>query len=281
MAIIQRYWIDRDWDSRLVNLGTTLGRRIFMLGHMTMGGLTLLLGPTQFLPLIRRKAPQFHRFCGRAYVIMAIGSSIFCLIFIVLKRGVLVGGINMTLAFAAAGACFGYCAYKVYQTARRGLFATHRDWTIRSYSQCLAPMLYRYWYAFLVLMGWYDFEYGTCNADTGICDEYLRTFDMIHCWTYWLFPLAIAELTIRALPPHKLEQQDEVVNNKEEDEETPYHATFVEDNHVHYSASTQIQTDDSAKEHPVPSFGAFNVLGVLISIMTVSVSTAIYAQSLT
>ena len=65
----------------------------------------------------------------------------------------------MTLAFAASGvafggsaACAGYFAYK--RNLRR-----HRAWALRSYSQVLAPFLYRYYYFALDLAGYRGIEF--------------------------------------------------------------------------------------------------------------------------
>jgi hypothetical protein len=109
----------------------------------------------------------------------------------------------MGLAFTAAGITFGYYALRVYQTASNRNFQSHQAWTIRSYSQVLSPMLYRYWYVLLHGLRLHDLGYMNCDASTEICPMYFQSFDMIHCWTYWLVPLAVAELIIYLLPKAK------------------------------------------------------------------------------
>jgi hypothetical protein len=142
-------------------------------------------------------------------------SSVMGLAFIGLK-GKLVGGYNMSVAFAAAGLAIGILAFKTWQTARAAKtshphldFTSHRNWAIRSYSQILSPMLYRYWYLCLLLFDWYqgprENKLGAmCQADD-TCPDYYRWFDMVHCWTYWLSSWLVAEVVIHYLPP--LEKQ--------------------------------------------------------------------------
>lgn len=219
-AIIDAYFIRRSWDHALPGLGTTLARRIAMGSHMGLGAAALLLGPTQFVASLRRAAPGVHRWCGRMYIICALGASAFGLAFIVLKRGKLVGGVNMAIAFGTAGIVCGVCAVAAYLAARSRHWLSHRAWVIRSFSQILAPMLYRYWYMAADVTGLYEYAYmpgefdpsRDCDAETGICPLFMRPFDAVHCWTYWLSSLAVAELIVWLLPPMK-----EGITGKESD----------------------------------------------------------------
>lgn len=207
-AIVQRYFLNPDWKAALPGLDSTLIRKWSMGGHMAAGVVCLLLGPLQFVPLVRKSWPRIHRWSGRIYCICAIISCIFGLVFIVLKRE-LVGGYNMSIAFATFGVTVGVLSVKAWQTARAARagvipdFTAHRNWGIRSYSQILAPLLYRYWYVGLELFNVYDAPLllrwgGVCRADD-VCPDYLRWFDMVHCWTYWLTALGNAELIIYCL----------------------------------------------------------------------------------
>ena len=142
-AILRRYYVDRDFDSALPGLDDTFARAFFMAGHMLLGAICLILYPLQFIGAVRRKFPRFHRWNGRISCISAVLTSIFGTVFIFLKRFLLVGGINMGLAFFTAGLVFGGCAVMAGWYARKGNYVNHRFWAIRSYSQILAPMMYR------------------------------------------------------------------------------------------------------------------------------------------
>lgn len=90
--------------------------------------------------------PRLHRWSGRLYVASACGASLCGCFFVLLKGFKLSGGYNMGAAFLLAGGWFGVAAAMTAVRARQQRYAAHRAWAIRSYSQVLAPMLYRYWY---------------------------------------------------------------------------------------------------------------------------------------
>ena len=227
-AILFRYFVKPQWGAALPGLDTTVWRKCTMRGHMAMGAISLLLGPLQFVSWIRRQCPTVHRWLGRLYCTCAMLSSVFGLTFTWLK-GTLVGGWNMTVAFACAGSTIGILAGMAWQTARAAApggsardYTSHRNWAIRSYSQILAPMLYRYWYICVTVFDLYQTPVpprmgGTCRSDD-ICPDYLRLWDQVHCWTYWLSSLLIAELVIYYLPPvpPKLPEQTTDTTNTED-----------------------------------------------------------------
>lgn len=211
-SIFVRYFLKPEWNAALPGLDRTPWLKITMRSHMACGALSVLLGPIQFIPhnFRRPSSAIVHRWSGRIYCTCAILSSLLGLIFIALK-GKLVGGWNMTAAFAAAGVVNGILGFKAWQTARAAKvasapldFSSHRNWGIRSYSQILAPVLYRYWYITLHVLNLYKLplrlkEGLVCGPDD-VCPDYLRLLDMLHCWTYWLTALAVAELVIYFLP---------------------------------------------------------------------------------
>eukprot|EP00934_Nitzschia_sp_Nitz4_P004750 Nitzschia sp. Nitz4//scaffold32_size149145//64408//65493//NITZ4_002880-RA/size149145-processed-gene-0.124-mRNA-1//-1//CDS//3329548072//4740//frame0 len=207
--ILFRYFLEPQWGAALPGLDRTVLLKVTMRMHMAFGAVCLLIGPFQFMSTIRKSFPVVHRWSGRIYCSSAIMSSISGLSFTCLK-GRLVGGWNMTAAFATAGVFFGICAFKAWQTARLAKvsatpdYTSHRNWAIRSYSQVLAPMLYRYWYVCLDIFNLYKVPLpphsgGQCRLDD-ICPDYLRILDEMHCWTYWLTAWAVAELLIYYLP---------------------------------------------------------------------------------
>jgi hypothetical protein len=219
-AILIRYFLKPDWGAALPGLDRTPMLKFTMRGHMACGAIAMLMGPIQLVPYFRKQhLGWLHRYSGRLYCVCAMLSSLLGLTFIALK-GKLVGGWNMTVAFAVAGATIGILAFQVWKTARAAKFSTntntntntpqllvdwntHRNWGIRSYSQILAPMLYRYWYIALDLFHLYPPSSSSvvwvCNDDD-TCPQYLRIVDKIHCWTYWLTSLLVAEIIIYYLP---------------------------------------------------------------------------------
>mmetsp|Transcript_38113 Transcript_38113/g.122998 ORF Transcript_38113/g.122998 Transcript_38113/m.122998 type:complete len:354 (+) Transcript_38113:134-1195(+) len=211
-SIVLNYLVLGDFDGVLPGLGATPARRVSMGAHMVLGAVALFLGPSQFSPALRRRVPRLHRWSGRLYVASACGASLCGCFFVLLKGFKLSGGYNMGAAFLLAGGWFGVAAAMTAVRARQQRYAAHRAWAIRSYSQVLAPMLYRYWYvAATALFGYRpprearEYPGGTCDGDT--CADYFRPFDMLHAWTYWLSSVLVAELLVHALrrapPPER------------------------------------------------------------------------------
>jgi hypothetical protein len=252
-AIVQRYWILHNWNEALPGLDKTSLRKFTMRSHMTAGAMALLLGPIQFLlrlpvlkgcPNLQIHCHRIHRWSGRIYCICGILSCVFGLWFIALKKR-LVGGYNMTASFALAGCAIGYTSFRAWQTARaingssssrisssssnnntnnihsrktsRWLVQQHRNWGIRSFAQILAPALYRYWYTMMELFHIYNVPVplgmgGYCGAND-LCPDYMRGWDSVYTWLYWISAGVVAEIIIYFLPSHVDSSRSEEMGN--------------------------------------------------------------------
>lgn len=98
--------------------------------HRLGGVLYLLLGATQFMPRLRARAPQLHRWGGRLFlglsVVAAVSGSIIAFAF-PFDRGeraptVLFGGLMV------------YFAFQAYARIRERNVQAHREWVIRCFS---------------------------------------------------------------------------------------------------------------------------------------------------
>mmetsp|Transcript_7356 Transcript_7356/g.19895 ORF Transcript_7356/g.19895 Transcript_7356/m.19895 type:complete len:426 (-) Transcript_7356:116-1393(-) len=204
-GIFHRYFIENDWNSALPGLAKTVARKMFMGSHMVIGAVGIVVAPSQFMGSIRRNYPKVHRVMGRIFVLAGIGACICGNIFIYLMNFTLVGGFNMALALALSGVVLAWFCYMCYHTATRQQWHSHRSWAIRAVGQMWAPALYRYWYSLVMVLGWRD-PRGVrvnCDPDTDVCPYYLRAFDMIHIWSYWVSAWIVAECIIATLPKLK------------------------------------------------------------------------------
>ncbi len=86
--------------------------------HILPGGLFLVLAPLQFLPSIRQKHLQLHRWTGRA---------------LVMSYTMNIGGPNETAATTLFAIVFLICLMKAFVHIRRKEVARHREWMIRAY----------------------------------------------------------------------------------------------------------------------------------------------------
>lgn len=241
---------------------------------MLFGAVSLLLGPLQLIPFFR-KTPV-HRWSGRLYCICAMMSSALGLTFIAMK-GKLVGGWNMTVAFGAAGATIGYLAYETFRTARERNFAEHRKWALRSYSQILAPMLYRYWYIAAELFGIYNGPVpprfgGEINKEDDTMPEYFRIVDQLHCWGYWISALLVAEVVIRHLPPMKTSTRSQAEASSPALTSPLIQQTQIQSPDKSYNAierDTEVRTVESNEES---SNSVVNGIGTTLAIVSIIVT---------
>lgn len=104
---------------------------VLTLVHILPGALFLVLTPLQFLPRIRAKHLQVHRWMGRVLVVsgLIIGSTA-----LVMSYKMNIGGPNETAATTLFGILFLFCLLKAYLHIRRKEVARHREWMIRAYA---------------------------------------------------------------------------------------------------------------------------------------------------
>jgi uncharacterized membrane protein len=99
--------------------------------HILPGALFLILAAIQFMPGVRRKHLQFHRWSGRFLVVIGliIGASA-----LVMSYKMNIGGPNETAATTLYAIVFLFCLLKAYLLIRRKEIARHREWMIRAYA---------------------------------------------------------------------------------------------------------------------------------------------------
>ncbi|MFT5578604.1 MAG: putative membrane protein [Paraglaciecola psychrophila] len=108
--------------------------------HLLPGFLIVVLGPLQFMPVVRKRWINFHRWSGRVYIICGITGAI---------SGFLIGGLNPFGGIDGAGFNEAmatwflslyvlYCLYKAYSSIRKRQFGAHREWMIRSFTIMIA-----------------------------------------------------------------------------------------------------------------------------------------------
>lgn len=98
--------------------------------HILPGALFLVLALFQFVPGIRQKHLQFHRWSGRVLVLcgLIIGASA-----LIMSFKMNIGGPNETAATTLFAIAFLICLAKAYLYIRRKGVARHREWMIRAY----------------------------------------------------------------------------------------------------------------------------------------------------
>jgi len=104
--------------------------RLLTLIHILPGGLFLVLAPLQFVPGIRQKHLEVHRWMGRVLVVCGLIIGVSAL---VMSYRMNIGGANETAATTLFAIVFLICLTKAFVHIRRREVARHREWMIRAY----------------------------------------------------------------------------------------------------------------------------------------------------
>ena len=161
-----------------------LGNRLWQVGfytHITLGGLALLSGCTQFLSGLRQKRLSLHRSLGKVYVAAVMLSGVAGLGIAFAASG----GVWAQTGFAALGFLWLYTTAKAFLAIKKREIAEHQNWMTRSYALCFGAVTLRLWLPlFLGVLGMsFDFAYP------------------IIAWISWVPNLLVAEWIIRRVKP--------------------------------------------------------------------------------
>ncbi len=108
--------------------------------HFGVGGLALILGPWQFLPALRRKAPTAHRWTGRLYVLCCLVSGCAALVLSQQTHT----GLNSQIGFVLLATLWRITTLIGLRRSYDRDFVAHRQWMIRSFALTLAAVTLRF-----------------------------------------------------------------------------------------------------------------------------------------
>ena len=120
-----------------------LGVHLFIAFAITAGG-TL-----QLIPAVRRGAPSFHRWNGRAYVVIALITSLAAL-YMTWTRHQL-GGVVSAVGISLDAVLIIFFSGMTFVSARSRRFGVHHDWALRTFVAVSAVWYMRVSYGFLIL----------------------------------------------------------------------------------------------------------------------------------
>ena len=148
----------------------------FLIIHVVSGAVALLIGPLQFVRLIRARTPAVHRAIGRIYVgACAIGAPSGFMLAIGTNAGPIAGA-----GFAMAGVLWPAFTYFGVRAAIERRFPDHREWMIRAYAIVANAITLR---LMLPLAGALRFEFFAA--------------DQVIAWLGWITNLLLAEIYLR------------------------------------------------------------------------------------
>jgi tetratricopeptide (TPR) repeat protein len=153
--------------------------------HILSAFLVILSGSLQLIPALRNRAPRFHRWNGRTYIIFAFSVSL-AGIYMILGRGT-IGTPSQHIGQLLLAALIMAFAVMAWRTAMARNFSAHRRWALRLYLTVSAALFVRA-ASFLSL------------AIPGGIDPVTFAGSWITFLSYgqYLVPLALLELYLRA-----------------------------------------------------------------------------------
>jgi uncharacterized membrane protein len=184
------------WADVLPGLAVSWTAMVSIGLHFVGGVLVMVAGLHNIIPGTRRpKWLHVHRVVGRVFVVAALVTSVGGLVFIAAKRGQLVGGVSMGVAFAVYGLLLAGTTVRAFQTARAGAIEQHRRWASHAFGLALSSWVYRAQYSLLGLFGYRSAhpDASSCSS-AGVCTDFQRPVDLVLVWSFFVPSLVLVEL---------------------------------------------------------------------------------------
>jgi uncharacterized membrane protein len=157
--------------------------------HIIGSGLALLIGPFQFLLIIRKRWPSLHRWLGRIYLGAGVGLGGISALFIAPGiQGGLVGAVGISL-LAVLWLWTGLMAYRAI---RAGRVVEHREWMIRNFALTFAAVTLRLWLGVLIAL-LSPIKEASFNGDFNLL--FTEAYRVV-MWLSWVPNLLVAEYLI-------------------------------------------------------------------------------------
>ena len=155
--------------------------------HLTSAVIILLSGAIQLVPQVRRRAPLFHRWNGRIYMVTAFTISLAGL-YMTWVRGT-VGDLSQHIGQSLDAVLIMLCAVMALRYALARDFKTHRRWALRLFMVVSASLFIRagIFLSFLLNHGPFGFDAVTFSGP----------FLTFMSFGQYLVPLAVLEIYLR------------------------------------------------------------------------------------
>ena len=145
-------------------------------GHITLGGLALLIGWLQFSGNLRLNNMTLHRTIGKTYMVSVLISGT-CGIYIALYA---TGGIVSILGFFSLGIIWLSTTILGFISIKKGNVELHEKFMIMSYAACFSAVTLRVWLPILI----------------NIMGEFVPAYRIV-AWLCWVPNITVAFMIIR------------------------------------------------------------------------------------
>ena len=114
--------------------------------HVIFAGITLFLGPFQFIAWIRNHHRNIHRTIGKIYIGSVFIGGTAALIMSTINTA----GISGFFGFGSLALMWIFVTFKGYRAIRTGDVASHQAWMMRSFALTYAGVTLRLWLGILI-----------------------------------------------------------------------------------------------------------------------------------
>ena len=166
--------------------GDTIGNVAFAM-HIVLGVVVTFGGSLQLVPRLRDRAPLFHRWNGRIYLLAVFAVAIDGL-YLVYVRGI-VGGVGSNIAISINAVLMMLFGAMALRHALARDFATHRRWALR-----LFLTVNGVWFFRVGMMFWILVNRGPVGFDP---ETFTGPFITLWGFGQYLLPLAVLEIYLR------------------------------------------------------------------------------------
>jgi hypothetical protein len=166
--------------------GDTLGN-FAVATHLFSAVIVILAGTIQLIPQIRERAPFFHRWNGRLYIVTAFTISLAGLYMLWIRGSV--GDLSQHLGTSVMAVLIMFCAAMALRYALARDFKTHRRWALRLYLVVSASLFIRAGIFLSLLL-----NHGPFGFDPTTFTGPFLTFIS---FAQYLVPLAVLEIYLR------------------------------------------------------------------------------------
>lgn len=156
--------------------------------HMLFTVLIVLAGLTQLTPAIRSRAPSFHRWTGRFYMLAAVTMSLSGLYLVWVKGGVS-GDATQSVAISVNALLILIFAALALRYAMARNIVDHRRWALR-----LFMVVSGVWFFRIGIMFWVFVNRGPVGFDP---QTFTGPFLTVWSFGQYLLPLAVLEMYLR------------------------------------------------------------------------------------
>jgi hypothetical protein len=157
--------------------------------HVLLASVIAFGGVLQMIPQVRERAPGFHRWNGRAFMVVALTGATSGLWMTWVRHVGVSGGASLGEFATSIDAVLIYvCCAVAWVLVRRRQTDLHRRWALR-----LFMVANGVWFLRLGIFGWY-----VLTGGVGMTDNMTGPADVVISFASYLLPLAVLELYLRA-----------------------------------------------------------------------------------